>query len=277
MSSAADRVLVAYVPVPHAGYLALFRKYPEAVVYVLGEEFIKEFQPLVRNLPAVTPEEVCRMIHALGFVKEVRILHPQDIASLPDSIVMPDEDVSHSVAERYLADRAVDFDASWKLRWHWDAVHQHHPPETGTVSREERDRALMQRAKNEAQRSPDWWRQIGALLAKEGEPLLVAYNTHLPSEQSAYVYGDPRSNFGPGERIDATLSLHAEAGLIAEAARRGISTAGCDVYVTTFPCPPCANILAKAGIQRLYFSEGYSLVAGAESLTQNGVDIIRVV
>ncbi len=278
MSSAASRTLIAYLPVPHRGYLELLGKYPDSV-YVLGKEFVGEFISLTRNLPAVAPEEACRMVQGLGFVQEVRVLSPKDLPALAGRpLVLPDEEVSRAFCERHLSDADVEFDGSWRLRWHWDAVNAHRVPDIDlAVSQDELDRELLGKARAAAERSPDWWRQVGAVLSRDGVPLLAAYNTHLPSEQSAYVYGDPRSNFGPGERIDATLSLHAEIGIIAEAARRGIATDGGDLYVTTFPCPPCASAVAVSGIRRLYFADGYSLVAGAETLRSRNIEIIRVV
>ena len=134
----------------------------------------------------------------------------------------------------------------------------------------------MDSAASAAERSPDWWRQVGAVLARDGKIILTAYNTHLPSEQMAYVCGDPRSNFNAGEHIDASLAIHAEIAILAEAARRGIITEGCDLYVTTFPCPPCANAWANAGIKRLFYRGGYSLVAGAEALRSRGVELFTV-
>ena len=44
-----------------------------------------------------------------------------------------------------------------------------------------------------------------------------------------------------------------------------------------FPCPPCATLLANCGIRRLFFFEGYSLVAAQEILEGKGVEIIHVV
>ena len=38
--------------------------------------------------------------------------------------------------------------------------------------------------------------------------------------------------------------MHAEARLIAAAAREGRATAGAVLYVTDFPCPPCAKLIA---------------------------------
>ncbi|MFA5942730.1 MAG: deaminase [Candidatus Paceibacterota bacterium] len=272
-------VLVAYVPVPHAGYLKFFRAYAGGVLYVLGNEFIKEFQPLVRHLPGVQSEEVRWMVKALNIFDRVHILTPRNMDEVLEStvVVMPDEDVSHAMAEKYFAGVAITFDGSWRLRWDWGATQVKRRPEgERVISTKEFDRELMRTSFKFADKSPDWWRQIGALLVKDGEVLLAAFNEHVPCEQSAYCYGDPRSNFEPGQDIDVSSALHAEVGLIAEAANRGISTRGCDLYVTTFPCPPCAGPCSRTGIKRLYYVDGYALVAGAEALQSRGVEIIRV-
>lgn len=272
-------VLVAYVPVPHAGYLKFFRAYEGSTLYILGEEFIRQFQPLVRNLPAVTPREVQKMILALNIFANVYILTTKDLYTVQQSsvVVMPDEDVSHAMAERYLTDISIMFDGSWRLRWDWGATQAKRRPEgEEVVSKEILDHYFMRTAFALAEKSPDWWRQIGAFLVQDGRTLLTAFNQHVPSEQSQYCYGDPRSNFEQGQSIEVSGALHAEVGIIAEAAHRGISMEGCDLYVTTFPCPPCAYAVAQTGIKRLFYADGYSLVAGAEVLQAKGVKTIRV-
>lgn len=269
--------LVAYVPVPHSGYLKLFREYAGGILYVLGDTFINGFQPLVRNLPAVKPEEAQKMIRALGIFADVRVLTPANLAGIRSAIVMPDEDVSHEFAKECFAGMRVIFDDRWRLRWDWGATTASRRPEgERVISTDIFDRDFMRHALRKASRSPDWWRQIGALLVRDREVLIAAFNRHVPHEQSAYLEGDPRSNFEPGQCIEFSGALHAEAGVIAEAARRGIPTAGCDLYVTTFPCPPCAYLLAFTGIRRLFYLDGYSLVSGAETLQTKDVEIIRV-
>lgn len=270
--------LISYVPSPHSGYLKLFRKYSERILYILGSDFIKEFSPLVRNLPGNSPEDVRLMVLALGIFCDVRILTRDSLDEVRSmEITMPDEDVSRAIAKVYFSKTPIAFDGSWRLRWHKDAVMQGRRPEgERMISREAFDRELMREAFKSAERSSDWWRQVGALLVRDKEVLLVAFNKHGPSEQTPYLYGDPRSNFEPGECIDVSTALHAEIGIIAEAARTGLQMKGCDLYVTTFPCPPCASACANSGIRRLFYTDGYSLVEGANILQSCGVEIIRV-
>lgn len=87
--------------------------------------------------------------------------------------------------------------------------------------------------------------------------------------------GDPRAIFNKGVHIELSSYLHAEAHVIAEAARRGIATEGADLYVTTFPCPVCAKLLAATGIARLYYRDGYSVLDGEEVLLGAGIEIVQ--
>jgi dCMP deaminase len=107
--------------------------------------------------------------------------------------------------------------------------------------------------------------------------MLSAHNTHLPSVYEVYYAGDPRSNFNAGESIEISKAIHSEASIIAQASKYGVSTKGCELFVTTFPCPACANLIALSGITRVYFADGYSLVGSIDVLREYGVEVVRVV
>ncbi len=72
------------------------------------------------------------------------------------------------------------------------------------------------------------------------------------------------------------MALHAEAGLVAQAAKEGMSLKGVDVYSEAFPCPPCAKQLAYAGIKRLFYRVGYKVLDGESILRSQGVEIVFV-
>jgi dCMP deaminase len=48
------------------------------------------------------------------------------------------------------------------------------------------------------------------------------------------------------------------------------------MYVTDFPCPPCAKLIAAAGVKRLYFREGYAVLDGESVLEAAGVEVRQV-
>lgn len=52
-------------------------------------------------------------------------------------------------------------------------------------------------------------------------------------------------------------SVHAETSAIIDAARRGVSIAGHNMFVTAFPCHECARHVVAAGIEKVYYVEPY--------------------
>ncbi len=58
--------------------------------------------------------------------------------------------------------------------------------------------------------------------------------------------------------IEFGRSVHAEMAAITDAARRGVSTQDCTLYVTTFPCHECTRNIVAAGITAVYYVEPYA-------------------
>ena len=104
---------------------------------------------------------------------------------------------------------------------------------------------------------------------------LSATNVHHPHPLSPYLVGDPRANLHKGVGLELSTATHAEARLIGEAARAGKATEGATMFVTDFPCPPCAKLIAAAGIAKLYFIEGYAVLDGQDVLDAAGVEIVQ--
>jgi dCMP deaminase len=270
-------MLIAFVPVLHKGYLELFRQYPDELG-ILGLDIIADYTSLIRDLRVIDPNELKRAIEALGIFQSVRVLSKADLATLDGStIVMPDEDVSHDLASKYFNDRATFAPITTRYRWDKQAVLKENTVSPSRqISRATVDRDLIQRAGMEAEKSLDWWRQVGAVIVKDGQVISSGHNWHLPSPFHPSVNGDPRTNFIAGERIDLSTAMHAEAGLIAQAAKHGYSLNGAEIYVTTFPCPNCARLICEAGIKKVYYQKGYSLLDAEEILKAYGVEIVLV-
>jgi deoxycytidylate deaminase len=77
-------------------------------------------------------------------------------------------------------------------------------------------------------------------------------------------------------RADLSTAIHAEAAVVAAAARDGVPLGGADLYVTTFPCPACARLIAESGFRRCYFSGAYSVLDGDAVLRAAGVELLWV-
>lgn len=91
--------------------------------------------------------------------------------------------------------------------------------------------------------------QVGAVLVgPDGEIRLTGFN------------GPPRGVTDTVERRERPtkylFTSHAEANLIAFAAREGIATKRCRVFVTHMPCAACARTLIQAGVSEVRYGPG---------------------
>lgn len=115
---------------------------------------------------------------------------------------------------------------------------------------------FMSFAKLAASKSKDST-QVGAvLIGPEGEIRLTGFN------------GPPRGVDDLPERRQRPakylFASHAEQNLIAFAAREGIRTMGCTVYVTHAPCSACAKTLIQAGVTRIICGPGVTSMPAVE-------------
>ena len=91
--------------------------------------------------------------------------------------------------------------------------------------------------------------KVGAVLVgPKLEVRLTAYN------------GPPRGVRDTSDRLERPrkylFASHAEANPIAFAARAGITTEGCTVFVTHHPCASCARTLIQAGVSAVIYGPG---------------------
>ena len=272
--------VVSYIPALHQGYIDFFKKYSGGTLFILDEELVREVPRMERDIRALKPAEVKTLLEGLRIFEKITVLDKNTLPEVQKSaekIVLPDEDVNRYFAKEYLVGKKVEFVLVF-LRWDKQiSTKEFEVAPDRVISQDEADREIMAAATREAEKSPDWWRQIGAVAAKDGKILLAAFNKPMPSKDYTLgVFGDPRSNFDAGEHFDLSKTIHAEAAVIAEAAKRGVALAGASLYITTFPCPVCAKSIAASGITRVYYAKGYSLLDAEDVLKATGVEIVLV-
>ncbi len=273
--------VLLYLPVLHAGYEEFLTRHADAAeILLLGSGFRRAYPSLAKDIRALPPERAAGYLRLVTPRAAIRVIEPADLPGVltGDEIVMPDEEITRDLAQRLDlgAGRAVALDRTF-LRWdrEWAAAQA---PVTfdGEISAGELPREMIGAAEAVARHSSDWWRQVGAVAARDGKVLGCAWNQHHPTEYAPYVNGDPRDGFARGVRADLSTAIHAEAALIARAARDGPSLAGADLYTTTFPCPACARLVAEAGFGRCYFAGQYSVLDGEQVLRAAGISLIWV-
>lgn len=273
--------MLLYLPVIHAGYDALFDRHADAdEVLLLGASFAEDFPVLRKEIRALSPDAAERYLSAGRNFPRVRVIERSDLpgALHGGTLVVPDEAIMRSlVASHGLADgRKLVIERTF-LRWDREWSLAGRPAAyDGTIAADELSHALALRALDEARLSSDWWRQVGGLAVRDGAVLAVAHNEHRPTEYSPYLNGDPRNDFSRGVHIELSTAIHAEAALVARAARDGIALAGADLYVSTFPCPGCARLVADAGFGRCFFAGPYAMLDGDAVLRSAGVELIWV-
>ena len=290
---AAAKQVLLYLPVVHSGHEAFFARHQDATeILLLGNGFKAVYKPLAKDIRALSPWRAAEFLRLLLPHAQIRVIEPADLpaAVTAATLVLPDEDITRNLAaQHHLASgRELIFDKTF-LRWDRDWSQAQRPADADAVA----DLAdlpanVIATAAELADHSSDWWRQVGAIAWRTPEApapetrapeapgaqiLGAAWNHHHPTEYAPYTDGDPRDNFSRGVRADLSTAMHAEASVIARAARSGTPLNGADLYVTTFPCPACARLIAESGFRRCYFSGPYSVLDGDTILRAAGIQL----
>lgn len=274
------KIILLYMPVYHRGYKAFLDAHKDAdEVYVFGKDILKGFDYLRKDLRALSPDNQVTLIGNSHKFKSVSVCSQDQLKQLDTSgtvIILPDEDISRSVAESLELANCTLYPVF--LRWDRRSVENAgNTNDEETIASGEFERSVMQKALQVADKSSDIWRHVGAVLITKDGVQNQARNKGEPTEHSPWIEGDPRNIFNRGVGIEMSVFMHAEAALIAEAARRGESLDGATLFVTTYPCPACAKLIAHSGIKTCYYKDGYAVLDGARIMRDYGVDTVRVV
>jgi len=273
------KAVFAYIPVVHSGTLSFLEQYKGLPILLLDNEEGKKENPyLERDIRALRAELIKKELEVHGFTS-VEVIPPSRIAESVakfESLIIPHDEIVDFFLEKY-APSMPALKVNMFLRWTKQiSTTENEIPHDRVVATGEFENGVLLELEDEAQKSPDWWRQIAAAIVKENKIVASAFNAHFPNQHALSLNGDPRSNLDAGQGAGIYTSIHAEASVLAKAARMGIAVDGADMYVTTFPCPTCARSLVEAGIARIFYKKGYSLLDAEEVLKGSGIEIILV-
>jgi dCMP deaminase len=275
---AGAKQVLLYLPVVHAGHEAFFARHQDATeILLLGNGFKSVYKSLAKDIRALPPARAAQFLRVLLPHAQIRVIEPADLPSAvtAPTLVLPDEDITRNLAAEYHLGKDHDlvFDQTF-LRWDREWSQTGRPATADAVaSPADLPPNVVATAAELAGHSSDWWRQVGAIAWRGSQVLGAAWNHHHPTEYAPYADGDPRDNFSRGVRADLSTAIHAEASIIARAAHSGTALAGADLYVTTFPCPACARLIAESGFRRCYFSGPYSVLDGDTILRAAGLQL----
>ncbi len=120
-------------------------------------------------------------------------------------------------------------------------------------------------------------RQVGCILVKNNHMLLQGFNG-APLGSTCDECRRERCNGGQdksGSRLNDAICAHAEANLIGLCSRYGISSEGCTLYCTLYPCPECSKLIVAAGIKEVVYDEEYPTPLSELILRNAGVLVRR--
>ncbi len=278
-----EKVGILYIPVLHKGYfdlLAELEKENVSTLFIASDEILSTHEELdyihrkdrIRALPT---EEVISFLRAKKNIT-VEALTAEAITALKErdiEIHVPREDINEYIVGTYFKETPVVYHNVF-LRWNKNNIEEEN--DVTTIELSGFQKTILHNVLKESEKSADWWRQVGAALVKDGEVVALTHNEHMPDEELPNIFGDARSLYKKGVNINYVTSAHAELGVIGEAAKNGVVTEGAELYLTDFPCPYCARLIAKAGIKKLYYLKGYGVLDGENFLKEMGIETHKV-
>ncbi len=127
----------------------------------------------------------------------------------------------------------------------------------------ERDQMLLMIAGIIALRGTCSRAQVGAVASFNGRIICTGYNgTPSGLEHCEHQIGQPCDD-----------AVHAEANLVAFAARHGVSLLMSTVHTTHAPCKKCAELLINAGVKRVVYMHPYRDPAGVQLLGRAKIEV----
>ena len=103
---------------------------------------------------------------------------------------------------------------------------------------------FMKLAKETASWSKDLRTKVGSVIVRDRNPISMGFNG-LPTNCNDEI----KERFEPPQKY--LWTIHSEANSLVQAAKHGVKTEGCFMYVTLFPCANCAGLIVNAGIKKL--------------------------
>ncbi|MFH1714481.1 MAG: deaminase [Candidatus Nealsonbacteria bacterium] len=272
-----QKVLILHIPVIHKGFLDLLEKFKKEVseIYVIKEEMLEELSEKKPTIESLSSRMTKELLEKFGF-GDVTILSKENVGELEGKeIILIQDEVSRKMAELYFSKNRIEWESAF-LRWDKDKILAEIPKDIIEKSEDDFDVQTIKEAYKEAEKSGDWWRQIGAVLIKDGKIVARSYNQGTPDDNTPYQLGSMRDFFKAGEKQEFSPTIHAEQKMIAEAAKVGLKLDGGTLYLTHFPCPLCSKLIAWSGIKKLYFTEGASNLDGKGVMESAGIEIVHV-
>jgi len=139
------------------------------------------------------------------------------------------------------------------------------------------DEYFMEIAQVVAKRSTCLKRKVGAVAVNPESKQILAtgYNGAVYKSKHCSELGCLRKNIPSGEKFELCRAVHAEANLICQSARHGVSLNGAKVYCTHKPCFWCLKQLVNAGVKEVIYKEDYPHDHLTDEILKQGLIVLR--
>ena len=129
-----------------------------------------------------------------------------------------------------------------------------------------------------ATRSTCLRRKVGAVLVKDRRILATGYNGAPIGVKHCEDVGCLREQLEvkPGERHELCRGLHAEQNVIIQAAYHGVVTEETTLYSTHLPCIICSKMMINAGVEKIFYLDGYPDALAAKMLEEAKIETMRL-
>ena len=141
------------------------------------------------------------------------------------------------------------------------------------------DQYFMEIATVVARRSTCVRAQVGSVIVRDRSIVATGYNgapAGMPhcTEVGCLIYRSEDPDGVPEE--NCYRAIHSEMNAISQAARRGVSIEGAEVYVTHSPCMHCLKTLLNTAITRICYAKPYKLERAQYFLEYSSVEFVQV-
>jgi dCMP deaminase len=105
--------------------------------------------------------------------------------------------------------------------------------------------------------------KVGAILLKDKRIISTGYNGQISGQPHDSIIIDNHD----------VSTIHAEMNCLLFAAKIGISTNNCEIFISHFPCINCLKHLIQAGIKKIYYVNDYK---NEENIYKNIIPIEKI-
>jgi len=112
--------------------------------------------------------------------------------------------------------------------------------------------------------------KVGAVIAKDNRILVASYNGTVSGANNCCE--EEKEN----ELVSKNTVVHAEINAIAYAAKNGIKTDDCTIYITLSPCVECSKAIIQCGIKKVFYKTEYRDISGIEFLKENNISVEQI-